>query len=104
MNFLEIFRTIDWSCFQNFTDLGSTIYIICEVFDSNVKTVGEKHAPFVTYKIEGKIEAWVTDDISFKPSNRGVFFKNMQTKLNPSMIGITSLRKGTLSTTSNTNF
>ena len=51
-------KTLKVRSFHNFTDLDS----ICEVFNSNVKTVAEKHAPFVTYKIKGKIETWVTDD------------------------------------------
>ena len=56
--FLRDLKTIDWSCFLNFTDLDN----IYEVFNSNVKTVVEKHDLFVTYKIESKLEAWVTDD------------------------------------------
>ena len=45
--FFRDLRTIDWSCFLNFNDLDS----ICEIFNSNVKTVAEKHAPFVTYNL-----------------------------------------------------
>ena len=52
--FLQDLTTIDWSCFLHFTGFDN----ICEVLNSIVKTVVKKHAPFVTYKIKGKIEAW----------------------------------------------
>ena len=59
--FLRDLRTIDWFCFLNFADIDS----ICEVFNSNVKNVAGKDAPFVTFKIKGKIEPWVTDDFLY---------------------------------------
>ena len=42
----------------NFSDLDRA----CKVFNDIVKTVAEKHAPYVTHKIKGKAEAWVTHD------------------------------------------
>ena len=86
--FLRDLRTIDGSCFLNFIDLDS----ICEDFNSNVKTVAEKHALLKVRLKHGSLM------IFFKASKRGIFFNNKQT-----MIGLTSPRKGTKSTTSNTN-
>ena len=33
----------------------------CDIFNIIVKTVVEKHTPFVTHKIKGKIEVWITN-------------------------------------------
>ena len=79
-------RAIHWF-YQNFTNL----YSICEVFNSNVKTLTEKHDLFVTYKIK--------DNIDMKHESLMTIFKPSNTvkKLNPSFIGTTSLRKGTKS-------
>ena len=57
-DFLRDLRHADWTFFLTFTDLDRA----CEVFNNIVKTVAEKHAPFVTHKIKGKIEAWATHD------------------------------------------
>ena len=51
-------RNADWTYFLNFSDLDRA----CKVFNDIVKTVAEKHAPYVTHKIKGKAEAWVTHD------------------------------------------
>ena len=57
-NFLRDLRNADWTYFLNFSDLDRA----CKVFNDIVKTVAEKHAPYVTHKIKGKAEAWVTHD------------------------------------------
>ena len=74
-DFLGDFRTINWSCFLNFTYLDS----ICEVFTINVETVAEKQAPLVTFKIKGKIEAWVTDEF-FQAIKERNFLKKQTNK------------------------
>ena len=57
-NFLRDLRNADWTYFLNFSDLDRA----CKVFNDIVKTVAEKHAPYVTYRIKGKAEAWVTHE------------------------------------------
>ena len=57
-DFLRDLRLADWSYFTKCEDLDHA----CDIFNRNVKTVAGKHAPFVTHKIKGRVEAWVTDD------------------------------------------
>ena len=57
-NFLRDLRNADWTYFLNFSDLDRA----CKVFNDIVKTVAEKQAQYVTHKIKGKAEAWVTHD------------------------------------------
>ena len=49
---------------MNFLEISELLVgpAICEVFNSNIKTVVEKHAPFVTYKTKVNIAPFVTDD------------------------------------------
>ena len=76
-DFLRDLRNSDWSYFLNFTDLDQS----CDIFKSIVKTVADKHAPFVTHKIKGKIEAWVTNDLLQAIKERNYFKKKSnQTK------------------------
>ena len=76
-DFLRDLRNSDWSYFLNFTDLDQS----CDIFNSIVKTVADKHAPFVTHKIKGKIEAWVTNDLLQAIKERNYFKKKAnQTK------------------------
>ena len=77
-DFLRDLRNSDWSYFLNFTDLDQS----CDIFNSIVKTVADKHAPFVTHKIKGKIEAWVTNDLLQAIKERNYFKKkaNQKTK------------------------
>ena len=87
-DFLRDLRNSDWSYFLNFTDLDQP----CDILNSIVKTVADKHALLVTHKIKGKIEAWVTNDFC-KRSKRGTILRKKPFKLIPSLIGIISLRK-----------
>ena len=57
-NFLRDLRNADWTYFLNFSDLDCA----CKVFNDIVKTVAGKHAPYITHKIKGNDEAWVTHD------------------------------------------
>ena len=76
-DFLRDLRNSDWSYFLNLTDLDQS----CDIFNSIVKTVADKHAPFVTHKIKGKIEAWVTNDLLQAIKERNYFKKKAnQTK------------------------
>ena len=76
-DFLRDLRNSDWSYFLNFTDLDQS----CDIFNSIVTTVADKHAPFVTHKIKGKIEAWVTNDLLQAIKERNYFKKKAnQTK------------------------
>ena len=70
-DFLRDLRNSDWSYFLNLTDLDQS----CDIFNSIVKTVADKHAPFVTHKIKGKIEAWVTNDLLQAIKERNYFKK-----------------------------
>ena len=67
-NFLRDIRNADWTYFLNFSDLDRA----CKVFNDIVKTVAEKHAPYVTSKIKGKAEHG-SHMYFFGPSKRGIF-------------------------------
>ena len=58
-HFLKDLRNLDWSYFNHYHDLDEA----CKKFNENVKSVAEKHAPFVTQRISGRVEAWVTEDL-----------------------------------------
>ena len=76
---LEIIKVRSFKIFtrMNSFDLEQT----CDIFNSIVKTVADKHAPFVTHKIKGKIEAWVTNDLLQAIKERNYFKKKAnQTK------------------------
>ena len=58
-HFIKDLRNLDWSYFNHYHDLDEA----CKKFNVNVKSVAEKHAPFVTQRISGCVEAWVTEDL-----------------------------------------
>ena len=58
-HFLKDLRNLDWSYFNHYHDLDEA----CKKFNENVKSVAEKHAPVVTQRISGRVEAWITEDL-----------------------------------------
>ena len=60
-NFLRDLRNADWTYFLNFSDLDRA----CKVFNDIVKTVAEKHAPYVTNKIKGPFVSYIRRFITF---------------------------------------
>ena len=76
-HFLKDLKNLDWSYFNHYHDLDEA----CEKFNENVKPVAEKHAPFVTQRISGRVEAWVTEDLGIAIRERD-FLCNKATKTN----------------------
>ena len=75
-HFLKDLRNLDWSYFNPYHDLDET----CKKFNENIKSVAEKHAPFVTQRISGRVEAWVPEDLII--AIKEIFFVRKPKKLN----------------------
>ena len=73
--FLAELRNSDWSYFLNFDDLDEA----CTKFNETVNRVAKKHAPFVSLRIKGRAEAWVTPEFLLAIKERD-FWKKKSVK------------------------
>ena len=69
--FLRDLRLADWSYFYNLRDLDTA----CDIFNNNIKNVAQKHAPFISIKVKGKPEAWVTKEFLTAINERNFLLK-----------------------------
>ena len=74
-HFLKDLRNLDWSYFNHYHDLDEA----CKKFNENIKSVAKKHAPFVTQRISGRVEAWVTEDLIIAIRERDFLCKKAKT-------------------------
>ena len=70
-DFLRDLRLADWSYFTKLENLDTA----CEIFNKNILSVAKKHAPYISLKVKGRLEAWVTDNFITSIKERNFLLK-----------------------------
>ena len=78
--FVKDLSNLDWSSFYNTDDVD----VACEIFNKHVNSIADIHAPFISVRLKGKSEPWISAEFLNTIKHRDYLLKVYSRSKDPS--------------------